>query len=369
MRRAKRRSSRALVAILVLAIGAGTLAAYKKFKGHPATGNGLVAIEKQAIRQQATGLLGSKPLLSTSQTPTASPPKDNVAPPAPPHQDLRQNEPFKVESPKPEAPVIKPQPIASTSANPLLDGRARFDAGDLIGARNLVTQAVAGATLNPADASAARELANKISDDLLFGRKVAKDDPHCFAYTVQLGDRLSKLAVQNEVTPELLCRINGIADARKMRAHQTLKIVRGPFHAVVSKSQFTMDIYLGIPGEAGSVLVRSFSVGLGKDDSTPAGKWLIEPHKKLKNPTYYSPRGEGIIASDDPRNPLGEYWLGLVGLEGQAVGKASYGIHGTIDPNSIGKMESMGCIRMRNEDVAIVYELLVDGKSTVLVRE
>jgi lipoprotein-anchoring transpeptidase ErfK/SrfK len=28
----------------------------------------------------------------------------------------------------------------------------------------------------------------------------------------------------------------------------------------------------------------------------------------------------------------------------------------------------MGCIRMRNEDVAIVFELLVDGKSPVIVK-
>ena len=29
----------------------------------------------------------------------------------------------------------------------------------------------------------------------------------------------------------------------------------------------------------------------------------------------------------------------------------------------------MGCIRMLNDDVAKVYELLVEGKSTVVVRE
>jgi lipoprotein-anchoring transpeptidase ErfK/SrfK len=59
----------------------------------------------------------------------------------------------------------------------------------------------------------------------------------------------------------------------------------------------------------------------------------------------------------------------LNGIEGGAVGKNSYGIHGTIDPTSIGREESMGCIRMRNEDVKIVYELLVEGKSTIVVKE
>ena len=44
-------------------------------------------------------------------------------------------------------------------------------------------------------------------------------------------------------------------------------------------------------------------------------------------------------------------------------------IPGTIDPDSIGKMASMGCIRMHNEDVALVYEYVVAGKTTVVVKD
>ena len=113
--------------------------------------------------------------------------------------------------------------------------------------------------------------------------------------------------------------------------------------------------------------ITTYGVGLGKDDSTPTGSWMIKD--KVTHPTYYSPRGEGVINADDPKNPLGPYWLGLTGTDGHAVGKASYGIHGTIDPDSIGKMASMGCIRLHNEDIAMVYELLVEGKSTVLVKD
>jgi lipoprotein-anchoring transpeptidase ErfK/SrfK len=138
---------------------------------------------------------------------------------------------------------------------------------------------------------------------------------------------------------------------------------------VVSKSQFRMDLYLGSPGEAGATYVTSFRVGLGKDSSTPTGKWNVKPGGKVKNPVYYSPRGEGVIGADDPKNPLGDYWLALEGAAGEAVGKESYGIHGTIEPDSIGKQASMGCIRMLNDDVARVYELLVDGKSTVVVTD
>jgi lipoprotein-anchoring transpeptidase ErfK/SrfK len=61
--------------------------------------------------------------------------------------------------------------------------------------------------------------------------------------------------------------------------------------------------------------------------------------------------------------------MGLEGTDGQAVGQRSYGIHGTIDPTSIGKQSSIGCIRLKNEDVDVVYKLLMAGKSTVIVRD
>ena len=78
--------------------------------------------------------------------------------------------------------------------------------------------------------------------------------------------------------------------------------------------------------------------------------------EKMRDPTYYGP--DGVIEHDDPKNPLGEYWLDL---------GDTYGIHGTIDESSIGKAESQGCIRMKNRDIADVYDLLTVG-SEVLIR-
>ena len=57
----------------------------------------------------------------------------------------------------------------------------------------------------------------------------------------------------------------------------------------------------------------------------------------------------------------------LKGIEGDAVGKESYGIHGTIEPDSIGKNMSMGCIRLASDDINLLYDLLIEGKSQVKV--
>jgi len=72
---------------------------------------------------------------------------------------------------------------------------------------------------------------------------------------------------------------------------------------------------------------------------------------------HYGP--EGIIPHNDPKNPLGERWIDL---------GDSYGIHGTIEPDSIGTAASRGCIRLRDADIIEVYNFLVNG-SLVEIRE
>jgi lipoprotein-anchoring transpeptidase ErfK/SrfK len=209
----------------------------------------------------------------------------------------------------------------------------------------------------------------EMSQKLVFSGKHFEGDSLTDKYQIMSGDRLSRIADRHGTTWELLCKVNELSDPKRIRAGQYIKIINGPFFAVVNKSKFRLDVYLGNAGGPGSTFVMSLPVGLGKDNSTPTGMWMVQSGNKVHPATYYSPRGEGVIAADDPRNPLGGYWMGISGLDGQAVGKTSYGIHGTIDPDSIGKQASLGCIRLRHDDIAFLYDLLVEGKSKVMVKD
>ncbi len=242
-----------------------------------------------------------------------------------------------------------------------------MEAGQFLAARD--TLGAAMPDLSGVELDTARTMLAEVNQTVVFSGRRFADDKFGGTYKVQPGDRLQRIAAEHDVTWELLCRINGMTDPKRLRAGATIKVIRGPFHAVVNKRDFRLDLYLGAPGGPGSVYVRSLPVGLGRDDSTPTGKWLVAPDNKLKNPKFWGAAELSPMEADDPKNPLGEFWLGLVGTEGQAVGSEGYGIHGTLEPDSIGKQASHGCIRLRNGDIDLVYEALIEDKSVVVVAE
>jgi lipoprotein-anchoring transpeptidase ErfK/SrfK len=60
-----------------------------------------------------------------------------------------------------------------------------------------------------------------------------------------------------------------------------------------------------------------------------------------------------------PNNPVGGIWIDL--------GEDSYGLHGTPDPELIGKTASHGCVRLTNWDARELAELVEKGTSVQFV--
>ena len=306
----------------------------------------------------------SAPLLAASSSSASSSttrPADALAAPAPQPQNVQ------LASLASNTNPAAPSPAPALSGNPIADARSRIEHGKTLEARKILNAAITEKQLAGADLAAAKKMLDEINAVVVFSTKQFREDEFGGTFEVPPNGVLDKIAKSHDVSTEMLKRINGISDPRKLRAGQNLKVLRGPFNALVDKSDYKLELWIGEPEAKGSMYVMSLPVGLGEDDSTPTGTWAVK--NRVPNPAYFSPRGEGIIAADDPKNPLGEHWIGLTGTEGNAVGKQSYGIHGTIEPESIGKQASMGCIRLRNDDVARVYEALVQDKSTVTVRE
>ena len=119
--------------------------------------------------------------------------------------------------------------------------------------------------------------------------------------------------------------------------------------------------------EPGWVYIRSFPVGLGEKGTTPLGAFTLTERSKLINPHWANPRTGEKFDKDNPKNPIGERWMGLTGLDDKSKAYKSYGIHGTIEPDSIGREMSMGCVRMAAPDVELMYEMLMERVSVVKI--
>ena len=248
--------------------------------------------------------------------------------------------------------------------------------GQLIAARASLADALNTEALTDHQADMARAKLAELVDKMLFSREVFKDDPCTGWYTVKRNDVLVRIerALKLHVPTQLILRINRIPDATKIQAGQKLKVVYGPFHAVVSKSRFTMDVYLEEPKTKRMIFVRRFRVGTGKDGSTPLGRWRVCLGGKIVHALWTPPSSASLprrrVRWGEEGYPLGKegYWISLEGIQDNAYTRADgYGIHGTHDRASIGRASSMGCIRLTNEDIALVFAMLYEQWSTVIV--
>lgn len=333
-----------------------------------AAGVGLAASPTAAQTGQAVRAVSveSAPVQTGPVSPTSSPaspssPADGVAPSPAASATIAQPTPAAVQT---AVPPSSPQSVADA----IKQGMARIAEGKTVEGRRLLSGVLVNdaARLTAADAQAVRDTLASVNASLVFSDRVEPDDPFSESYEVKSGDLLGKIVVPFRVPYQLIEKINR-TPATRIRVGQRLKMVRGPFHAVVDKSEFRMDVFLHT-ADGTPIYIRSFSVGLGDGDSTPPGAWVVKPTGKLANPSWTDPRTGKFYSGDDPANPIGEHWLGLDGIDDQTRGLRGYGIHGTIDAQSIGQMRSMGCVRMHAADIEMVYSMLWGGASTVLIR-
>jgi lipoprotein-anchoring transpeptidase ErfK/SrfK len=271
-------------------------------------------------------------------------------------------------APQPAA-VEEPAPRPPTRPSVLDAAASLIRAGDVVEARAVLSEALRSRELRETEAEQVRGTLAVLNNGMVFGPEVTPGDPFTRLYEIKSGDALSRIANREGIKTNwrFLQRINGIADPGRIRAGQRIKVVQGPFHAEVDKKAHRIDIWLGEGEEA--VFVRSLPVGLGEFDSTPQGGFRVRRGGKMVNPSWTNPRTGERFAAADPNNPIGEFWIGLDGIDPHNLQEQGFGIHGTIEPDSIGQDRSMGCVRLADGDIDLLYEMLTEGNSVVLVRE
>jgi hypothetical protein len=113
---------------------------------------------------------------------------------------------------------------------------------------------------------------------------------------------------------------------------------------LVDLSEKTLTYYRG--GEV--VLTSTVAVGTGRNP-TPTGHFFVTDN----------------VTMADPNSPWGPHALGLSGRSDTITeyngGDGIIGIHGTNRPDSIGQAASLGCVRLPNDVITAIHQMVPIG--------
>lgn len=163
------------------------------------------------------------------------------------------------------------------------------------------------------------------------------------------------LAIPAVEPPPPSAPISGLAIAPEL--YPTVVTVRrdlepGTIHVISSKYFLYYIVRKGVAIRYGvavgkAELVFRGAAEVGKKVEWPS--WKPTPEMIARNPGAYAKYADGMPGG--PKNPLGARAIYLF----QNGRDTAIRIHGTIEPNSIGKSVSNGCLRMVNEHVIDLY--------------
>jgi len=191
-----------------------------------------------------------------------------------------------------------------------------------------------------------------------------------FTVQIQEGDNLTKLSKEYEVSFHEILEVNPNIHPRRLRIGDSVVI---PSEFILPK--YRQGIVINIPElrlyyfTSDGNYVFTTPVGLGRSGwRTPT--MVTRIYSKVTNPTWHVPEEiikdaakQGIFFPHNvppgPDNPLGKYALYLA--------RDGYLIHGTNDSNSVGKYFSSGCIRLYNDAIKTLYEMVTTGTKVYLL--
>jgi lipoprotein-anchoring transpeptidase ErfK/SrfK len=152
------------------------------------------------------------------------------------------------------------------------------------------------------------------------------------------------------VLPDFYQPLPGLPQPERLLPEVSSQQVR----LVISLKRRRVDVYQN------RLLKASYPVAIGKPGwETPKGQFRV--FEMRKNPGWTHPFTQEVIPPG-PDNPLGERWIAF-----WTDGNNSIGFHGTPNRASVGKAASHGCVRMYNEHVRELYQLVKPGTSVAVV--
>ncbi len=178
---------------------------------------------------------------------------------------------------------------------------------------------------------------------------------------------LELVAEQHHASPNFLKKINPGLDWDALLPGATIK-VPAVEHAAIAGHAAQLQIHLAAheleaTDDTGRVIAH-FPVSIARNvEKRPVGELHVTV--VIPDPNYtFDPEvfpesaeakelGRKLILPPGPNNPVGVAWIGL--------DRTGYGIHGTPEPEKVGRTESHGCFRLANWDARTLLALAWTG--------
>lgn len=179
------------------------------------------------------------------------------------------------------------------------------------------------------------------------------------SYIVEEGDTLASIAEKFKATAGAIQMFNGMDenDLRLMPG-QNIRIYKGNWKIRISRREHELYLY------DGDGIYKVYGICTGENGRTPSGRFEIS--SKLREPVWlYKGR---FYPFGHKENKLGTRWMSIKPTGKTDPKLTGYGIHGTWRPECIGKSQSNGCVRMKNEDINELFAI-IPHKTEVIIEE
>jgi LysM repeat protein len=172
--------------------------------------------------------------------------------------------------------------------------QAALERGELARAHQLLSQWYEDPSLTPAENQQVESLLGQLAGTVVYSMEHRLEPPH----TVRPGETLDTIAQQYQIPWQLLAKINGITSVDGVQPGQQLKVVRGPFSAVVDLSDRQMTLLLE------GRYAGKFSVDLSSEVMLPEGEWVVleKPASPMSQASPYAPASPAVTRSLRLRN-------------------------------------------------------------------
>jgi LysM repeat protein len=144
--------------------------------------------------------------------------------------------------------------------------QAALDRNDLKQAHQLLSKWHGDESLSPTDSQKVESLLGQLAGSVIY----STDNQLEPARVVKQGETLETIAKEYNVPWQLLAKINGVPAADQVRAGQQLKVLRGPFSAIVDlhRKELTLEVDGRYAG--------AFPVTVPPGAAVGEGQWLVD---------------------------------------------------------------------------------------------